>query len=378
LRQSIEKSQAYKLDIQHTNTFNGNFNPYSVIIFMHLPTGDFNADRFVVEALKQNRSVWFFLGSQTNMTMLNQLNLGWHFNRSGKKLDLVYPAVNQSFNYFTTPPVFSTVINNLPPLYAQFGRWSVTNPSENVLVQRVGTVETGNPLLLTSMAGNRRLAVLTGEGIWRWGMYMGRTYGNPSAVYDLIHQVVQFLSVKPMASPFKLQMKSIWPKTSDVFADAYVYNINYQLVNDKKVELVVESEENKKLNFTMRPHDQFYRTNMGALPVGVYSATGYYKTDSVTYTDKKTFAVADLNIEKLASTPDVALLKSISENNANRLIYNSEIDVLSERITQEIDAKPRYISNRTISDVIVFTLLLFLIAICTTFEWFLRKYHGQL
>jgi hypothetical protein len=117
---------------------------------------------------------------------------------------------------------------------------------------------------------------------------------------------------------------------------------------------------------------------LGALPVGVYSATGIYKTDSITYTDKKTFAVTDLNIEKLASVPDISLLRSITGNIEDRLLYTNQVDELAQRVTSTTDAKPRFTTTRTVSDIIVFTFILFLIAICTTFEWFLRKYHGQL
>ncbi len=378
LRQSISKSKAYKLDIQHTASFNGDFKPYSVVIFMHLPSGDFGADRFVADAVKQNCSIWFFVGSQTNLTMLNQLNLGWQFSRSGKKLDLVYPTSNQTFSYFSIPPIFASIMAQLPPLYTQFGRWSVSTPSEIALLQQIGTVETSNPLLLTSMTGNRRVALLTGEGIWRWGMYMTRTFGNPSGVYDLIHQTIQFLSVKPLASPFKLQVKPIWSKNANIFVDAFVYNFNYQLVNDKSVEIIIESSEGKKTSLNMRPHEQSYRTFLGALPVGVYSATGIYKTDSLTYTDKKTFAVTDLNIEKLASGPDFPLMRSITGNESNNLIFNTEIEGFSQHVLASTDAETRYSSTRTVADIIVFTFILFLIVICTTFEWFLRKYHGQL
>ncbi|HOG19622.1 MAG TPA: hypothetical protein PKW37_04190 [Salinivirgaceae bacterium] len=377
LRQSIEQNKVYRLDVQHVSSFSGDFNKYSAIIFMHLPDGDFGADRFVVEAVKQNRSIWFFVGSKTNTTMLNQLNLGWNFSRTGKKLDLVYPVENQFYNYFIIPQLLLSVIDKLPPLYAQFGRWNVVNSSEIAIFQRIGSVETENPLLLTTIAGNRRIALTTGEGLWRWNIFLNKNYGNASALNDLIGQVIQFLSVKPTTSPLKISVKPIWAKTTNIYVDAFVYNMNYQLINDKKVDLLIEGEDTQSISFSMKPYEQYYRTYIGTLPVGTYSVTGNYKTDSATYTDKKTFAVADINIEKQVSIPDITFLKNISGNSDENIFYNTDLDELSDRISKLIDSKPRQISNRTISDIVVYTFLLFLIVSFATIEWFLRKYHGQ-
>ncbi len=377
LRQSIAQNKAVKLDIQHVGTFIGDFNKYSTVIFMNIPDGDFNADRFVVEAVKQNRPIWFFIGSKTNTTMLNQLNLGWNFSRSGKKLDLIYPTVNQSFNYFIFPQLLASIIDKLPPLYAQFGHWNVANTSEIAIFQSVGTIRTDSPLLLTTTAGNRRIALTTGEGLWRWKMFLNKNYGNPSPINDLINQIIQFLSVKSASSPLKISVNPIWSKTSNVYVDAFVYNINYQLINNKKVDLKVEYGKADNQTYSMKPHEQYYRTYLGTLPVGTYAITGYYKTDSITYSDKKIITVVDINVEKQVSIPDISLLKSISGNLDENIIFNTDIHELSDRISKLVDSRPRHISNRTISDTVDYTILLFLIVCFTTIEWFIRKYYGQ-
>lgn len=377
LRRTIAQNKSINLDIQHVDSFLGDFKPYTAVIFMHIPDGDINADRYVVEAIKQNKPSWFFIGSKTNVSMLSQLNLGWNMTRMGKKLDMVFATENKLYNYFILPLQLQYVLDKLPPLYTQFGKWNINNKTEIALYQQVGDIKTDNPLLLTTIHGNRRIAIFTGEGLWRWSMFLDKNYGSASAVDDLINLVLQFLSVKTEASPLKINVQPVWTKTANVFIDAYVYNINYQLINDKKVELFLTKEENQHEHLTMQPHGKHYRTYIGALPTGTYTVMAQYQTDTATYTENKIFTVADLNLEKQVSQPDIQLMRDISGNDSARILFNTDLNKISDLIIKTADSRQLYITTSTISDIITITSLLFIVTICATIEWLIRKYHGQ-
>jgi hypothetical protein len=378
IRQSFAASHAYKLDIIQADIFSGDFTPYDFVIFVQLPTGDFKTDNYVVEYLKKNLPAWFLTGTKTDMAMLNHFNLGWFFNKTSNKLDLAYPVINQSFSYFKPVPELEQLIDKLPPLYTSFGTWTINNNVEVAIKQRIGTVETNNPLLLTSIKGSQRIALLTGEGLWRWNMYFNRVLGNSNSVNELVMQIAQFLSSKPMSAPFRLKVNQVWQKNNNITIEAYAYNLNYQLINDNDVEIVITDQFDKKNQFLMRPFDRHYKSQIGTLPTGVYSVTGFYKTDSITYTDKKSFIVSDINIEKMASSPQVDLLKALSGNRDDRLFFQDNIQNLAKEVIKQIDSKPTTVTKSIASDTILFISILIFIVLCATFEWILRKYYGQL
>ena len=378
IKRSFSLSPAYQLEVIQSDDFSGDFESYDFVIFVQLPMGDFKTDNYVVEYMRKKRPVWFITGTHTDMSMLNHMNLGWYFNKTSSKLDLAYPVINPSFSYFKFLPEFEQIVDKLPPLYCPFGIWTINNNVEIALKQRIGSIETNNPLLLTTFNGTQRVALLVGEGIWRWNMYLNRVLGTSGSMNDLVLQIAQFLSTQPMTEPFKLNVNQIWQKNSNINIEAYAYNINYQLVNNHSVELVITNQNGEKNNFTMQPFEQYYKAQIGSLPVGVYSVSGFYNTDSIVYTDKKSFIVSDMNIEKLASTPHVELMEALSGYRSDRILFQNDMQSLAQNIVKQIDDKPVVMTTSIASDVILFLSVLFFIVFCATFEWFLRKYYGQL
>lgn len=378
IKQSFALSPAYRLDVIQIDKFDGNFDSYDFAIFVQLPTGDFETDNHVVEYMQKKRPAWFIATTATDMAMLNHFNLGWHFNQASRKLDLAYPLINTNFSYFKFSPELEQIVDKLPPLYCPFGTWTINSNTEIALRQRIGTIETSNPLLLTTLVETQRIALLVGEGVWRWNIYLNRILGNAGSVNDMIMQIAQFLSSQPMSEPFKLQVNQLWQTNSNVQVEAYAYNINYQMVNDYPVELEIAGEDGEKHHFTMQPFEQYYKIQTGSLSAGIYSVTGHYKTDSITYTDKKSFIVSDINIEKLASTPNVELMQALASNQPDKSIFQDKIQDLAEKINLQTDPKPIIKTKSMASDVILFIFILFFIIFCATFEWFLRKYFGQL
>ncbi|MDD4745748.1 MAG: hypothetical protein PHW19_00565 [Salinivirgaceae bacterium] len=378
IKETFKTVPSYHLDIAQVSDFKGKIDDYKVIIFSQIPNQDNQFNNLVKLSIDKKKAIWFLMGSKSNTNQLNQLNLGWSFNQTINQGNYVYPVVNKNFDYFQIPSIFEMMLDKVPPIYTPFGVWNVSNEKEILLSQRIGSTQTMNPLLITTIKGDQRIALLTGEGLWRWRIFFGRAYGNASPVYDFIQQVVNFLSLSSDTSPFRVTSNSIWPKTANISIESFVYNHNYQLVNNANVDLEIEDANGNLIAYKMAPFKNHYKSYIGTLPLGTYSAKGIYKTDSVTYMDSKVFVVADIDIEKLASMPDTLMLKKIAGNNNDNLLYINEIETLTERIVSTVNKKPMITINNVVASFNSIILILILLVLTTTLEWILRKYNGQI
>ena len=378
IKEAFKTVPSFHLDVSHVANFKGSIDDYKVIIFSQIPNQNIQYNNIIKSSFDKKKSIWFLMGSTSNINQLNQLNLGWSFNQTIEQGNYVYPIVNKNFDYFQIPSIFEMMLDNVPPIFTPFGTWSVSNEKEIVLNQRIGSTKTSNPLLVTTVKGDQRIALLTGEGLWRWRIYFGRAYGNASPLYDFVQQVVNFLSLSSDASPFRITTNSIWPKTANISIESFAYNHNYQLINSVNVDLEIEDANGNKISYKMPPFKNHYRSYIGTLPLGTYSVKGIYKTDSITYVDSKVFVVADIDIEKLASMPDTLMLKKIVGNNDDNFLYINEIDDLTERITSTVNKKPTITINNVVASFNSIILILIMLALTTTLEWIIRKYNGQI
>ncbi len=376
VRRALEQISWINVDVVHAADFSGNFSPYRAVIFSGLPNGDFALDRHVVEAQRKRISSLFLITSQTNLTILSQLNPGWQFSGQ-RKTDAAYTTINQSFDYFQIPALWPKILDIIPPLTVPFGRWNITNPNDIVFYQRIGDLTTQNPLLVVSNFAGRKAAAFIGEGLWRWNLHLNRTLGNASPLSDIILQIISYLSTKPTDKPFYLLVEPMWAKTEKPVIKGFVYNANNELVNDRRVDItLISAADNFVQTFEMLPVKDHYQVSPGFLPVGNYTVVGTYKTDSVIYTDKGSFFVTDINIEKLVSTPDIRRIENLVNNQDDNIFFPSDFNRLADKVIQNTQPKPQLSVVSEVTDIISLTLLFFILMATITFEWFLRKYHG--
>lgn len=106
------------------------------------------------------------------------------------------------------------MIATFPPLSSPFGTYRADKEVYTLLTQRIGAVETGQPLLYFSNAGNIRKAVLAGEGIWRWRLNEYAQKESTVNMDELFGKIIQYLIVKESKVPFRVRYKNHSTKMS--------------------------------------------------------------------------------------------------------------------------------------------------------------------
>lgn len=372
LKQSIESNENYQVTNQLINEFDGNTKPYSLVI-LHQVAENNVALKSIAES---SLSAWYIVGAQSNESVFNQINLGIKVNKSRGVFNDILPKVDTQFPLFTLSEQTQNTIKNFPPLLGFFGEYELKNNGYQLLNQKIGSVETNNPLFVFFQQNDKKNAVLFGEGIWKWRMQEFLMNKNNDATNELINKAVQFLSVKDDKSKFRIIYDNSYHENEELIIKAELYNDSYELINDPEVKLTVENSENKKFNFLFNKTTKAYFLNAGLLPPGAYQFVAETVYGEKKYTQKGKFQVLPLVLEANNTTADFQVLSNIAQKHGGKMFLPSQLDELAAEIEQNKNISSIIYEEQSIKDLINLKWIFFILLILLTLEWFLRKQQG--
>lgn len=372
LKQSIESNENYQVTNQLINEFDGNTKPYSLVI-LHQVAENNVALKSIAES---SLSVWYIVGAQSNESVFNQINLGIKVNKSRGVFNDILPKVDTQFPLFTLSEQTQNTIKNFPPLLGFFGEYELKNNGYQLLNQKIGSVETNNPLFVFFQQNDKKIAVLFGEGIWKWRMQEFLMNKNNDATNELINKAVQFLSVKDDKSKFRIIYDNSYHENEELIIKAELYNDSYELINEPEVKLTVENSDNKKFNFLFNKTTKAYFLNAGLLPPGAYHFVAETVYGEKKYTQKGKFQVLPLVLEANNTTADFQVLSNIAQKHGGKMFLPSQLDELAAEIEQNKNISSIIYEEQSIKDLINLKWIFFILLILLTLEWFLRKQQG--
>lgn len=368
IKASIGKNQNYEVESFRVDDFDQSLKKYELVILYQLPSNRTQIQKIRSDLTAAGIPVWIFTGatqiikddfSVTDIPRSNECE----------------PVLEKNFPLFTLSDELRNGINEFPVVTCPFGNISVSanNP---LLYQRIGNVETKNPLLVFNTNNENKMAYFIGEGIWRWRMQDFAIHGNHNLTDELILKTVQYLSVKTDKSFFRVKGKNNYPENEPVELEAEVYNESYELINTPDVNIVITDGNNKKFPYAFSKTINAYRLNAGALPVGEYTYEAKVKVGEKLLSQKGQFSVSALQIELTNTVADHQLLYNLAKNHGGELIYPQNLDQLAEKLQTREDVKSVSYSEKKLDDLLnlkwIFALILALLSI----EWFVRKRNG--
>ena len=117
----------------------------------------------------------------------------------------------------------------------------------------------------------KKVGVVSGEGIWRWRLHDFMSNENQNAFDELVNKTVQFLAVKEDKSKFRVFTENNYFENQEVQFRAELYNQSYELVNEPEIKLNVKDAEGKEFKFLFNRTMQAYVLNAGRFPAGQYT-----------------------------------------------------------------------------------------------------------
>ena len=369
VKRAIESNAQRKVTLLKTNSIS-DLKKYNLLI-LYQPTASF---RKVFEANKNLRINTFIItGMSTDFNLLNQMQSDLEFKLTNKKEDFTSSFLT-GFNLFAQNDI---QFGQLPPLENPFGKITEKGSVNTLLTAKVNGIDVGNPILTFSENGNSRSAYLLGENSWKWRIeshVINQSYGK----YDqFIDKIIQYLSTNSAKKSLLVEHESFYNSGETIEIFAQYFNKSYELEENANLSINLTNKNTKSTkNYNFSKANNGYQTIFEGLEPGNYAFQVKESSSNASYNG--TFEVLDFDVEKQFVNPDVSKLQQLANQNKGEVIHTNQIDKLIQRLLEKDTYLPVEKSLVKNSPLIDWIILLIILAVSLTTEWFIRKYNGLL
>lgn len=377
LMQALSVNENYEADLQYISDFSGRIEEYSLAVMYQLPGQGNQATEITQRLAKSEISTWYVLGTRSNLFAFNQLDAGLKITNAGAKPDEATPAYNSGFGAFTISDNLQKLLGKVPPLHTPFGNYELKAGAEILFYRKIGLTTTQSPALMFFPEPRRRTAILTGEGIWRWGLEDYEQNQNREQFNELVSKIVQYLAVTEDKSRFRVTAKNLYPETENVLIDAELYNESYELINTPEAMITIKNADGKSFPYTFSRTANAYRLDAGKIPAGDYTFNAYTNFGGKKLEKNGSFTVSQINVESINTRADYEVMSRLANETDGEFFTANQLDMIPEKIKSREDIRPLTYTTGQLKNLSDFKWIFFLILAFLAGEWFIRKFFGR-
>jgi hypothetical protein len=364
LEQSITAPQTYEVEVALINEFTKPLKPYSLVIVHQVNTIPLR----ISNEIKANNQSVFYIGNNAGTTAKPL------FNNRTNDAESVY---QKEFSLFNLSDELKNYIKNFPAITCPFKSGATPNGANILISQKIGVVETEDPILMFTEINGVKTANFVGDGLWKWRMRNFADHNNHNLFNELVSKTVQYLSVKADKSFFRVFTKKIINENEPIEFTAEVYNQSYELVTEPDVTLILKDNKNKVYNYTFNKKQTMYSLSAGQFSAGEYTYEAKVKYGDKLYTKSGIVIIKEIVSEKINTVANHQLLYQISKQSGGKLFYKNQLEQLQKDILSSDSIKSITYSHKELTDLVNLKWLFFVILAFLSIEWFLRKYNGK-
>lgn len=370
IRESIEGNQNFEVESYLVENFNSSVKPYSLVILNQINLNSSQGTK-ILNDLTANSTPWLLISSNGNDKIP-----GASVQSLSPKMNDAESYMAKEFSLFTISEDLKKYIKEFPAVNTVFGNYNLSNSMSTLLFQKIGVVETENPLLSFAINGEHKYGIFFGEGIWRWRLRDFADHQNHNLFNELFGKIIQYLSVKADKSFFRVKTKKIVNENETIEFDAEVYNNSYELISSPEVSLVLTNEKNQQYNYTFTKKSSAYQLTIGTLPPGEYSYKAITNNGTKALEQKGSITIKELFAEQTRLVADHQFMSQLAFKNNGKLFYPNQLDQLSDSLLSNPNIKTITYSHKDISELIDLKIIFFILLVLLSLEWFVRKFNG--
>ena len=378
VKNAINTNFSYSVEDFLINDFDQALDKYNLIILHQIPSNNSLSVQLANKVKNSEIPVLFIIGSQTKLSIFNNLDLGLNIETSQTfGINEAQAIDNEFFSYFLLDENVKDIIGSFPPLYVPFGNYNLSSEGEVLFFQKILGIETSNPLIYCVNDADKRAAFITGDGIWRWKLMNYAISQDHEAFNEIINKVVRFLALQHDKRQFKVVYDHQIEENEVVVLKAELYNDIYENVTGNEIDLNLVDEQGQEFSYQFSSLENGYFLDMGIMAPGKYTFKAKTSLGDKVFEDRGEFSVLPVIIERVNTVANHRLLYRLAMDNQGKVYYSEQLDELLENISNNDQIKPIVFSQKKYTDLIDIPWLLAGILLLLTVEWLMRKWGGS-
>lgn len=377
IRQSIEINKNYSVKVRMVQDVSTTEVQEAGLLILHqLPS--INNTTGEVLKLGAAKPTLYILGAQSNIPAFSAAQPLISLTSTGMMQEAM-AGMKTDFYAFTLSESTRSKINNFGPLLTPFGNYSLKGPSSLLMNQQVGKLQTEKPLFLFGEDVQQRIAVLAGEGIWRWRLEDFQKNSSHDAIDELITKTVQYLVSNDDKRKFRVySSKNTFDENEHIILNAELYNDAFELVNTPDVNISLKNKDGKSYSFVFSRTLNSYKLDAGELAAGEYNYTAVTSLGKVKHQSEGQFVISRQETEYKQSRANHQLLYTMARQNGGQMLFPDQLDELPALIKANENVKTVSYENTKYLELIDLKLLFFIILALLSLEWLSRKRNGEI
>jgi len=345
-----------------------------LIVLFQLPDAKGRNRSLFQQLLKAKASLFLVLGEQTDWAELMRGEMV-RIEAPPRQYDDVTPVLNSAFNIFSLSEEVATTFNTFPPASVPFTKMQISPAATPLLFQKVGSVTTEKPLLYIEGEEERKVAIMLGEGLWRWRLHEYARNESTEAFDEVFSKLLQYLTTTDDRRRFRCYpVQQQFSDTEPVQFETQVYNEIFEPVYGNTIEIELTDESGKRTDYRYTTGAGNTRYSIGGLTEGVYR----YKASTTLKAREEVrgeFLVVKQQLEMQNLTADFNLLRKLSSQTGGVFYKSDQMEKLKTNLLQK-EAVASIHTEEKMNSLISLKWIFFFLLLLISTEWFLRKYSG--
>lgn len=368
LKKAIESNEQRKVSIMNPLDATQVLKDYQLVI-LYQPNRSFAS---LFQALRtSNSNTLVVSGTQTDWNLLNSVQ-NLYSKDAINEIEDVTGIINPNYSAFEIDPI---EFERFRPLKTSFGTITISVPFETILEQSIQNISTGTPMLATMEFDGRRNAIWDGEGFWKWRSEVYLASNNFKDFDEFLGNIVQYLASSKRRSRLEVNNETFYYSNNAILITAQYFDKNFVFDTRGTLNISVTHTDTKKITeYPMLLKNNFYEVDLSSLESGEYEFVVFEQNEKISRSGS--FSILEFNVEQQFLRSNVTKLNRVAANTKGSLYFSNElanlIDVLRNdgryQLIQKIEEK--------VVPLIEWKIILLIIVIALTLEWFIRKYNG--
>lgn len=368
LKKSIEANEQRSVTILKPTVSIDRFVDTDIFI-LYQPNRKF---RNVYEQLSKTRANTFTItGTKTDWGFLNQTQQSF-FKENFNQDEEIIPILNNAFTIFGLGD-FNVV--DFPPLQNNLGDIDLRKNGETILFQQIRGVDLDKPLFTIIAENQQKEAVLFGENIWKWRAQVYRNSKSFKEFDDFIGKLMVYLASDNQKSRLELDFDLVFEDSSIAKVRASYFDESYNFDANSNISIKIDGKQNGfSREAPMLLKGSFFEIDLSDLDAGEYDFT--VTVEGENQKRSGSFKILDFNPEKQSISSNYDKLEKLANNTNGDIYFPNDIDLLIENLSSAEQYVPIQKSKQNVVSLIDFRILLGIIVLTLSLEWFIRKFNG--